>query len=704
MSPRIAVIGGLLLLTTPALPAQEPPQRAGKVTEGVRAVLVDVVVRDRRGQPVHDLAAPDFELLEDGVPQTIGAFSTTFDRPARSLAATAPAATATPEDRPGGSDRGPGVTAIVFDRLIPESRRTAVQAARSYVGEKEESADFVGVFGIDLSLQIFVPFTRNAIALREAFDMVQKRPAAALTSRDFANLSGTPSGTPSPLGDRPSAPGADALFTAMQEKMMRDFSSMEQDQQGYATTDGLFAIVNTLGRIPGRKSLVLFSQGIPLSDRVHSAFRGIIDAANRANVSIYTMQAAGLRTASDQSQVRDGLNLGAGAGIGNYSAEGGGDAYTRNLERATTRLLSAPQYSLGELAAATGGIFFDNTNNLRPAFERVGSDIRNYYLLGYTPANTVYDGKFRRIEVRVRRQSVNVAARRGYFAVRDAGGSPINEWESGALGALEQRPPGNAFPINAAAMLFPERGRPGLVSTAVSLKTAPLTFRPVDNGKTYTSDFTVLVRFVDHSGDTGRVVRKVSQHYEIRGPVAEIDGARNGEVIFYRESELPSGLYSVETVVHDALSGKSSVRLSTLEVSASADGTLRTSSLVLVKRTENAAEGDKASTNSFKVGGKMLIPNLGEPVRRASGELGFYFIIYPSTHAAPAEPTIELVHQSKVLWRSAMELGKVDAAGRIQQFGSVPVASLAPGTYELRAIIRQGSEQLIRSSVVGVVE
>ena len=80
---------------------------------------------------------------------------------------------------------------------------------------------------------------------------------------------------------------------------------MERDQQGYATTNGLFAIIGTLGRIPGRKSLVLFSEGIAIPPAVQRLFLGVIDAANRANVSIYTMDAAGLRAESEQAETRD---------------------------------------------------------------------------------------------------------------------------------------------------------------------------------------------------------------------------------------------------------------------------------------------------------------------------------------------------------------------------------------------------------------
>ena len=124
----------------------------------------------------------------------------------------------------------------------------------------------------------------------------------------------------------------------------------------------------------------------------------------------------------------------------------------------------------------------------------------------------------------------------------------------------------------------------------------------------------MLVRFVD---DQNRVVRKVSQHYEITGAIAEIDGARQGEILFYRESELPPGLYTMETVVHDALSGKSSVRFSTVEVPKHADSSLRISSLVLVKRGEKVAEKERPRRQSAARQGRRP---LSEP--RRPGEQG----------------------------------------------------------------------------------
>ena len=710
---RVAVAGmALLALAMPVETRQQQPQRAqGTVAEGVTAVLVDVVVRDRRGQPVRDLVQSDFEVLEDGVPQTIGSFSPQFERAEPSTAVTGETASTSTAPR-----SGPGVTALVFDRLTPEARRRAAEAAKSYLGSKEESQDYVAVFGIDLQTKPFLPFTRNAVAIRKALDAIVKSASAgfnspesqraiadataaaaeAARSANSATSGATGPGASSAVGTAPAA----AAMAEMQASLLRGFDNMERDQTGYATTDGLFAIVRTLARIPGRKSVVLFSEGIAIPPAVHRFYLAVIDAANRNNVSFYTMDAAGLRAESDQSKVRDAVNLRGAVGIETgYSTEGGG-ALVQGLENNEERLRSDPAYGLNELASSTGGLFFNNTNNLRPAFERVESDLRNYYLLGYTPSNPKFDGRFRKIEVRVKRPNVTLAARKGYFAVRDPGGSAVNEWEAPALAALEQQPVGNAFPLRAGAMLFPDRGRPGLVPVVVELKTAPLTFQPAADGKNYTSDFTVLVRFLD---DKNQVARKVSQHYEIRGPIDQIERAKQGDVIFYRESELPPGVYTMETVVYDAPSSKSSVRFSTVEVPKHDEGKLRMSSLMIVKRGEKVADTDRPKGSPLLVNDVLLSPNIGEPISKASKELGFYFAIYPVLNDAKPEAAIELLQNGKLVAQVPMPVAETDSAGRVQQVGRLPLEQLQPGTYEMRAIVRQGSTQLSRSTLITIV-
>jgi hypothetical protein len=313
----------------------------------------------------------------------------------------------------------------------------------------------------------------------------------------------------------------------------------------------------------------------------------------------------------------------------------------------------------------------------------------------------VFDGKFRKIDVKVKRSGVVVSARRGYFAVRDVGGAPINSWEAPVLGALEQKPLPNAFPVRASALRFPERDRHGLVPVIVEFKTAGITFVPSEDKKTYTSDFAVVARFLDQDN---QVVRKVSEHYEVNGPIDRLESVKQGDVIFYREPVLPPGTYTMEAIVYDALSGKSSVRLSTVEVAREDAAKLRASSLVIVKRGEKIDEKDRRPDNPLLVNDILLYPSINEPVSKAAKEVVFYFAVYPAAGGPAAESTIELQQNGKALAQIPMLVGAPDASGRVQQVGRLPLAELPPGTYDLRAIVKQGSEQVVRSTMLRVVE
>jgi len=722
MRTRVA-IALVCALAGPAGRAQQPAaQRVPDTAKtGVTAVLVDVVVRDKRGQPIRDLEQSDFQVLEDGVPQTIGSFTRVFDG---AVLAPAPASSAAPARASIGvglaaGSAGPAVTALVFDRLNPEARRLAVRAAQDYLGTNGQAPDYIGVFGIDLALTPYAPFTRDREVLRRALDRIASHASARFNAADQhdekaaadqrataaeqtlarAAAAGGP-GASQAIGSAP----AEAVFAEMQSKMIQDFEVMERDQQGYATTNGLFAIVNTLQRVPGRKSLVFFSEGLAIPPAVQRLFRGVIDAANRARVSVYTMDAAGLRAESEQAKIRDEVNQAASVGIntGYSNTSGRNNApLTQRLEKNEDVLRQDPRTGLGELAEDTGGLAFDSTNNLREGFERIETDQRNYYLIGYVPANDAFDGRFRAIDVKVKRPGVTVSARKGYFAVRDPGGALITSRDALALAALEQKPVPNAFPIRAGALLFPERSRPGLVPSIATVNTAALSFQAAADGKTYSSDFTVVVRFLDQQN---QVARQVSQHYEVKGPLADLERAKQGEIIFYREPELPSGVYTMETVVYDAPSGKSSVRFSTVEIPQADTSRLRMSSLVVVRRSEKVAASERRSDNPLLVNDVVVYPNLGEPVSKASKEVGFYFAIYPIAGQTAPEPEISLFQNGRLLARLPMALAGPDSSGRIPQLGRLPLDQLAPGTYELRAAVKQGGEQVSRSTLLRVVE
>lgn len=691
--------------------ASQPPARAKEAdaTE-VRAIVVDVVVRDANGNPVSDLTEKDFELTEDGARQELGSFTVVKGESAPPPVRGTPAAAA-PAAAAARATKAPEVMALVFDRLTADGRAFATKAALGYVGEGAVANNIIAVFGIDLSLVFYQPFTREASLVRKGIDA-----AAMRSTSQFGNSRGTQAalaeqaqrssqavqqataGAGGPGGAMPSVsgPASDAQFAQMQSRMQERFQSLERDQQGYSTSNALMAIVSALKPIPGRKSVVFFSEGLSIPPNVQRQFISVIDAANRANVSIYPMDAAGLRTDSPLKETTDGVNAGSSAMLNRDPLNDVSDRpMMQALEKNEDLLRADPHSGLGMLADQTGGFLIANSNDLRGGFTRIDTDMRNYYVLTYVPTNATFDGRFREIGVKVKRSGARVRARKGYYAVRPTvSGAPILGYEAPVLAVLEQSPLPNAFPARAAALRFPEASRTGLVPVLVNVPMSGVTFRPAADKKSYTSDFTVLVQFKD---EAGQVLDKMSQRYQLTGPIEQLDRASTGDVLFYREPVLYPGVFTMEAVVYDAFSTKATVRVLTVDVPEVDPKALRLSSLVAIKRSDKLRENERGEGPLY-VGDQLLSPSLGEPFSKAATkELPFYFVAYPAAGGAPPTATLELLNNGQRLAQAPLQLAAADAKGHIAQVSRIPLEALQPGTYELRVTVNQGAQAATRA-------
>ena len=454
--------------------------------------------------------------------------------------------------------------------------------------------------------------------------------------------------------------------------------------------------------IPGRKSVVFFSEGLSITTNVQSRFTSVIATANRANVSIYPMDAAGLRTESTLNDTRDGVNAAARRTLNrNPTVMPNDRPLTEALEANEGLLRADPHSGLGQLADQTGGFLIANSNDLRDGFGRIDTDMRHYYVLTYVPKNTNFDGKFRTIDVKVKRGGVRVRSRKGYYAVNTAAGAPVLDHEAKALAALAKTPVPNAFPVRALPLTFPERGRIGLTPVLVTLPTSGITFLPAEDKKTYTSDFVVLVQFKD---DQGQVLEKVSQRYRLNGPIDQLDGAKRGEVLFYRAPILIPGTFTTETVVYDMLSDRASVRFSTYEVPQVDEAGLRLSSLVTIRRSERVPDAERPVDHPLFVGDQLLYPSMGEPFSKAAvKELPFFFVAYAAPGGAPVTATLQLASNGQKLAEAPLELSPPTPDGRIAQVSRIPVEALGPGTYELTVSVRQGPQSALRHVVFRLV-
>ena len=198
------------------------------------------------------------------------------------------------------------------------------------------------------------------------------------------------------------------LEQRMKEGYMRFLAEME----GEMSLSGLRAAVGGLAPLPGRKSILYFTEELPITPRLKPRFEALIGEANRANITVYPVDAAGMRVHSKDAATGREVALAGAQGVGDARRPDG--AWTKDLERQEQILSSGT--ILGRLANDTGGFVIENTNDLGKGVARMQVERTTYYLLGYQPTNTALDGKFRKVSVKVKRGKYTVRARPGYVA------------------------------------------------------------------------------------------------------------------------------------------------------------------------------------------------------------------------------------------------------------------------------------------------
>jgi VWFA-related protein len=718
----IVVLTVQTVLAGQSTPPQQP--KTESYSAGVTAVLVDVVVRDKRGRPVLDLTADDFEVFEDSTRQKIGSFSVveraggigikvgrriSGPPPAPDRGSTPASATSAEPDHP--------TVAIVFDALQPEALALAQKAALSYLPLSGDTDARVGVFASEPGLRVLQPYTDDLPRVRRAINRVttagtaQQEVEAArrqVLNQRLVELDALGLGRETTAfgPDGANAGQAQAIverqMTELEMRMLRTFESLDRDQRGFGSADALLAIVQSLAPLPGRKTLVYLSEGLPASPAMQSRLDGLVSSANRANVSVYTIDAAGLRAESTLSETRRELDAASQERLrqNSISRDPSNGPITRIVERTEDMLRLDPQTGLARLAGDTGGFLIRDTNDLGSAFRRIDEDNRFHYLLTYSPSNVQYDGKFRTIAVRVRRDGAQVFARKGYLAVRPSA-VPFLSYELAALKALGRATPAKDFPIAAAGFVFPHPTGSAAVPIVVQVKTREFEFKVDQDKSTYAAQATVLARIKNAAGQS---VHTLSQQYLLTGASKDVDTAREGEILFYRQPELQPGVYTLEAIVHDAVSERASVRFSTLTVPAGTSGATAPSSLVVVRRIESVAAADRPANLPFYYGDLLLYPNAGDPLKHGrDAELTFYFWFYKAPTANPSA-SLEILHSGRSLASVPVDLQGSMPEGRNQHVGKLPIDKFPPGTYELRLRLRTGPDEQVRSAFFTIVD
>jgi VWFA-related protein len=470
---RILIIIGLLgaAILARAVSAQGP-QGAPAVTfqSEVTYVDVDATVTDQQGNLVTDLTREDFEVFEDGKPQKVEMFSFVdipIEREMRFLGVDRPVAVDARTNRRPFTGR---VYVIVLDDLDISPIRTAhtKKVAREFVEKHLGVNDMAAVVYTSGRTDAAQEFTEDRRLLLAAIDkfMGRRMRSAALERLDtyYQRLALTPSNP-----DDGSLPEDELLRTDPGGHQRLDPGDFERSHRAFGVLDTLKNLSEYLATVRGRrKAIVLISEGIdyPILDlfntqsasEVIRAMQDAVRMAARSNVNFFTIDPRGLvGITSEFMELQGG---GAPAVVNNpslpYSAGITGQSGPLDAQSDFISELRVSQDTLRTLAEETGGFAALNSNSFVSAFDRIVEANSRYYVLGYYPPTHPRNGRFHKIEVRVKRPGLKVTARRGYSSPR---GRTLEERkrDEAARRARDAKRPGadNTTPQLREAMITP---------------------------------------------------------------------------------------------------------------------------------------------------------------------------------------------------------------------------------------------------------
>jgi len=426
---------GLLLQAAPPVLAQQTGQAGAKesrIQVTSELVLVNVVAHDRKGNLVRDLKKGDFTVFEDGKKQEISTFD--FENVDELVTAGAAEATVSGAAGPGtllrsakkaapsldARDRRLILLFLDFSAMDPEQIERSVEAAKKFVDTKMQPADLMALVSLATNMRVDLDFTDDKTKL-----------LAALTAYNSGQGQGFENGS---SGSAEGAAETSGAFSADDT----DFNTFSADRKLLA----LQSLMQALGKLPQKKSLIYFSNGISQSGVDNqSALRATTAAAVKANVSIYSLDIRGLQAFPPGGEAQS-------ASLHGQSAYSGASVLNDLSGNA------ASQETLATLSSDTGGKAFFDSNDFSGVFSQVQKDSSAYYVLGFTSNNPLKDGKFRRLKVQVNRSDLKLDFRAGYYAGRDFEHLNRADREQQLEDELEAQLPRVDVPLYAGAAYF----------------------------------------------------------------------------------------------------------------------------------------------------------------------------------------------------------------------------------------------------------
>lgn len=705
--PRAAI--PLLVLAAAGMPgwAQEaaPPPLAGPtIRVSATEVALDFVVRDKKGREVKNLRQGDVAIYEDGVRQQILSFRLESAREAKRQTqnpARPDAAPATPLPLPELN-----TICIVFHNIDPVTRPHAIAIVKEFIRSNLPPESYIGIFELNEKLIPVHEFTRNreellASAFSGAPMDFNKASVALLTASpslttlnvqvNAATHSAT--ATEDTTGGEISKNvimGADVSNGAGANRLRGDQVREQADFAnitGMHETDRINTLIDQIGTLPGRKTVLLVSTGLTTTGDP-DLFQKMVTNANTRGITFYaldstemsatydTVQAGNMAVGQVAAVSRQQSRTNATAGVMRENSHQGDDTISAVRTSDT-------QSSLRALAEGTGGFLIANTNDFRKPFQQLAGDLETHYEAAYRSTSPKMDGRLRKIEVKLARSDWQVESRTGYFAMPALKGSrALTAAEFTAMAVLNTSPRPHAFDFRIAAYHFRKEDTSAALAFELPGGKLGATADPAHKMHNFRVSLLALVR--DANGE-------VVDRYAIEKPYfiadANLAAVRADQLTYTHALELPPGSYTVDAAVVDEEGSQASAETSSFEVPEPGKG-IGISSLVMVQHIDPGGTGAGAA-DPLDIKGRHVVPMVQAAVGPAI-KRWIYFVVYKDP-ANPEKPRIriEFKNGGQVVTNQMSALPEPNGNGEIAMLVAAPSQ---PGNCELQITAIQAGQ------------
>ncbi len=626
----VAVV--VVLLATPCV-AQDDVVRVKS-----NLVNIDVLVKDKKGKYVADLKAEDFTIFENGVQQKVEF----FDAPL--VGVTNRTSTAAKGGVQPDVATAPPATFITrnYVTLVLDSQSTDVTNLKQvregtirYVREQITDGDAVALLSVTNGLQLLQPFTHDKAKLIAVLENLGSGANSKNFERqDIADNINSLRGELQVANEAPTtsiqspAAGSNAARIMIMRTMLAQFIKLRTAlslQQSRPILAAIAAICEGLRVVPGKKTLVLFSQGFVTPAVLDWQVQSTIDIANRANVAIYIIDSAGLKASAPTS-----TSLGGNSPLAGISAATNQEQRIRAVGGETI-FDTSRQEGLGReydilyrMSGDTGGRFLKGNNDIGQGLERINQEIQSRYTLAYRSTNQNFDSSFRKVKIEVRRPDAQIISRSGYYAIPPEEIvllSPADKKLFDNFAAIESNP---GMRVSISVSQF--RSRDGLYTIPLAIELPPEAVQAERKGDKRLLQLEVLG--VLKSADT--VLSRLGGNFDVSLTDAQYQSIVSNNIYYRQDLMLTPGQYTIDLIVKDRQSGKMSARREQL-VLPDLGAEFATNGLVLSRYVE-AANPQATEPDVFTIRKTSIRPSAARQFR-ATDNLVMLMSVYNAANS-----------------------------------------------------------------------